>query len=382
MATEKQALIEELEALLNQDIESIKDQVEVLKTRFYSSERSEEEEARFKELIGIYRDKKAVLTAAMAEQMAQNLKHKQEIIDQLKELATRANADVMDDLNKVRALQEEWKQIGPVAADKVGALTKEYNVYLEQFYDLVRINIELRDHDLKRNLELKQALIEQAVALQEHKSIVEANRQLQLLHEQWQQIGPVSREVREEIWAKFKEASTIINRKHQQYYDELHQQEEANLAKKQELIARVQTLVGEQTERTNKEWNEIAEQIQAIQAEWRTIGFAPRKQNTAIYEQFRALIDNFFAQKREGVKSNIEAAKQRHQEYLERQAERERKHAEWEARQAERAERQKQSQARAEERKAAEVAEAKRIAKMKPNEMWDAIADKWKVTKK
>lgn len=382
MSTEKQALIDELESLLSQDVEMIKDQVESIKTRFYSSERLAEEEEKFKVLLVTYREKKAVVNAALQDEMNENLKKKQAILAELKKLADAATADVMDDLQKVRDLQTEWKAIGAIAADKVAQLNKEYSTVLEQFYDLVRINIELRDHDLKRNLELKTALCEAAEKLQESKSIIEANRQLQKLHEEWAAIGPVARELREGLWARFKEASTTINKKHQEHFDTLHQKEQENLEKKQDIIARLKEMVAPVEQRTNKEWDAIAEKIQGLQAEWKTIGFAPRKQNQAIYDEFRAIIDEFFATRREAVKANREAAKQRHQEWLERQAERERKHAEWEARQAERAERAKEHAERQKERQAAEAEEAKRIAKMKPNEMWDAIADKWKVTKK
>lgn len=380
--TDKQALIDELEALLNEDIESIKDQVESIKTRFYSSERLAEEEEKFKALLVTYREKKAVITEKLASELKANLARKEAIVAELKKLADAATADVMGDLQKVRDLQAEWKEIGAVPAEKVAQLNKDYSTALEQFYDLVRINFELRDHDLKRNLELKTAIIEKAVALQANKSVIEANRMLQKLHEEWAEVGPVARELREEIWTKFKEASTIINKKHQEYFDALHQKEQENLEKKQALIARLKELVAGTEERTNKEWDALAEKVQALQAEWKTIGFAPRKFNQSIYDEFRAEIDAFFNTRREAVKANREAAKQRHQEYLERQAERERKHAEWEQRQAERAERAKEHAERAKERAAAEAAEAKRIAKMKPTEMWEAIADKWKVTKK
>ena len=214
----------------------------------------------------------------------------------MKELANPETADVMADLKKMRDLQAEWKTIGQVPAPKVQELWRQYNLYQEQFYDLVKINIELRDLDFKRNLELKTALCEKAEALDANPNIVEANRQLQQLHNEWSEIGPVARDQREALWERFKAASTIINKKHQAYFDALHQREEENLKKKQALIEQLKAIDFAKL-KSNKAWEEAAERVQAIQQEWRTIGFAPKKFNQTIYDEYRVLCEQFYKAK-------------------------------------------------------------------------------------
>ena len=173
---------------------------------------------------------------------------------------------------------------------------KKYQQYQEQFYDLVKINIELRDLDFKKNLEMKTLLCEAAEKLKENKNIVEASRALQQLHDEWAEIGPVARELREDLWNRFKEASSAINKKHQAYFDELHAKEAENLEKKQAIIAKIRE-IDYTNFKSNKQWEKAVEKIQALQAEWRTIGFAPKKQNQAIYDEYRAVCEEFFKAK-------------------------------------------------------------------------------------
>jgi chromosome segregation ATPase len=196
----------------------------------------------------------------------------------------------------MRELQAEWKTIGPVPATKTQEIWKNYQQYQERFYDLVKINIELRDLDFKKNLEMKTLLCEAAEKLQENPNIVEANRALQQLHDEWAEIGPVARELREDLWNRFKQASTVINKKHQAYFDEIHAKENENLEKKQALVDELKAMELKKL-KTSKQWEEATERVQAIQQEWRTIGFAPKKQNQTIYNEYRELCEAFFKAK-------------------------------------------------------------------------------------
>ena len=307
MANTRQEIIDELKQLLEQDpTATLKEQVDRLKTQFYTVTDNvvdgvEEEvnnlEEQFKELLSVYKAKRAEEAAAQAKEEAENLEKKQTILEQMKTMVEGADADdVMANLQKMRELQAAWKQIGAVPAPQVQPLRKAYQQYQEQFYDLVKINIELRDLDFKKNLELKTLLCEAAEKLQNNENIVEASRALQQLHDEWAEIGPVARELREDLWNRFKAASSIINKKHQAYFDELHQKEQENLEKKQAIIDQLKALEYADIKQ-NKLWDELTEKVQALQNEWRTIGFAPKKQNQAIYEEYRALCDAFFQAK-------------------------------------------------------------------------------------
>ena len=323
MANEKQQFVDELKALLQKDVAEVKEQVEQLKTQFYrqyhqdldaqkqaaeaaAAEAGEtlenwvpqvdETEQEFRALLAQYKEKKAELLKKTEEEQAQNLLRKENILAQMKEMADAETADVMDNLKKMRELQAEWKTIGPVPATKTQEIWKNYQQYQERFYDLVKINIELRDLDFKKNLEMKTLLCEAAEKLQENPNIVEANRALQQLHDEWAEIGPVARELREDLWNRFKQASSVINKKHQAHFDALHAQESENLEKKQALIDQLKGLDWAAI-KSNKQWDEATEKVQTIQQEWRTIGFAPKKQNQSIYEEYRQLCDAFFKAK-------------------------------------------------------------------------------------
>lgn len=323
MANDKQTLVEELKALLDQDVKEVKEQVEELKNKFYRQYHEEqaalkkaaeeaaaaagqalenwqpvldETEQVFREMLNTYKAKRAEVQKALDEEMQQNLLRKENIIAQMKEMAESETADVMDKMKRMRDLQTEWKTIGQVPATKTQEIWKQYNQYQEQFYDLVKINIELRDLDFKKNLELKTLLCEAAEKLKDNENVIEASRALQQLHDEWAEIGPVARELREELWNRFKEASTIINKKHQAFFDTLHAQEQENLQKKQVLIEQLKTLDWSKL-RSNKAWDDMNAKIQTIQEEWRKIGFAPKKQNQSIYDEYRAIVDSFYQAK-------------------------------------------------------------------------------------
>ena len=323
MANEKQQFVDELKELLQKNVAEVKEQVEVLKTQFYRQYHQELEaqkkaameaaeaagevlenwlpsidelEQEFRELLAQYKQRRAELQKQIEEEQAQNLLRKENILAQMKEMADAETADVMDNLKKMRELQAEWKTIGPVPATKTQDIWKNYQQYQERFYDLVKINIELRDLDFKKNLEMKTLLCEAAEKLQENPNIVEASRALQQLHDEWAEIGPVARELREDLWNRFKQASSVINKKHQAYFDEIHAKENENLEKKQALIEQIKALDINKL-KSNKQWDDATEKVQAIQQEWRTIGFAPKKQNQAIYNEYRDLCEAFFKAK-------------------------------------------------------------------------------------
>lgn len=311
MSEQRQQLVEELKALLAQDTLPEKEQVEHLKTQFYRQEPEgenadeqaeepvvDETEEQFKALLSEYKAKRAEIAAKQAAEQVGNYDRKKHILSQMQTLAEGETDGVMANLQRMRELQAEWKTIGAVPAEKVQEVRKAYQQYQEQFYDLVKINIELRDLDFKKNLEMKTLLCEAAERLQENPNIVEANRALQQLHEEWAEIGPVARELREELWNRFKEASTIINKKHQAYFDELHAKEQENLAKKQAILEQIKQLneaaQNEEAKFSTKQWDEATGKIQALQAEWRTIGFAPKKYNQSIYDAYREECNRFY----------------------------------------------------------------------------------------
>jgi len=335
MANTRQEIIDELKALLEQNESATKEQVDHLKTQFYTiaddvEEQVNQHEEQFKELLAIYKAKRAEEAAAQAKEEKENLARKRAILDEMQQMVEGANADgVMANLQKMRELQAEWKKIGVVPATETQAIRKAYQQYQEQFYDLVKINIELRDLDFKKNLELKTLLCEAAEKLQNNENIVEASRALQQLHDEWTEIGPVARELREDLWNRFKAASTVINKKHQAYFDELHNREKANLEAKQAIIEQMKAInepIVNGEPWNAKQWEEATAKVQELQNAWRKIGFAPKKNNQSIYEEYRAECDRFFATKKEffvELRERRKEREQRHKEYLERQKARE-----------------------------------------------------------
>ena len=337
MANNREEIIEELKALLTQDVTAVKDQVDHLKTQFYraaneavdqladavddAAEAKDQLEEQFKELLAEYKTKRAAVAAQEAEEQQANLARKQAILDEMAKMVESNDAEVaMANLQRMRELQAEWKSIGAVPATKTQELRKAYQQYQEQFYDLVKINIELRDLDFKKNLELKTLLCEAAERLQNNDNIVEASRALQQLHDEWAEIGPVARELREDLWNRFKTASSVINKKHQAYFDQLHAREQENLEAKRAIIAQLKELnaaLEDDIKASVREWEEWTEKVQTLQNEWRKIGFAPKKFNQSIYDEYRAECDRFFKAKTEFFHSLRERRKEREQKYKE-----------------------------------------------------------------
>ena len=252
-------------------------------------------EEKFKEQLAVFRKKKAELTAELEKEKEKNLEAKKAILEKLKVLIE-SQDDFYKVYNEFRKLQQEWKEIKQVPQAAVNDLWKDYQLYTEKFYDLLKINNEMRDYDFKKNLELKQALIEAVERLAEEKDIISAFYQLQNLHQEWREIGPVAREIREEIWARFKGASSVINKRHQDHFDSLRETEQKNLEDKTALCEAMEAI--DYSKLTNfKEWDEQNKIVLGYQDKWKTIGFAPKKANVKIFERFRAACDTFFSKK-------------------------------------------------------------------------------------
>ena len=256
---------------------------------------ADDAETRFKTLYNIYRTKRDEATALSDKEKEDNYKAKLAVIEELKQLV-----DAEEALNttfaKFHELQARWRNIGQVPQARVSDLYETYNLHIENFYDYVKINKELRDLDWKRNFEAKSALCEQAEALVEATVIVEAFHKLQKLHEEWREIGPVAMEHKEALWNRFKNASTIINRRHQEHFESIKAEQVSNFERKSALCEEIEKIVAE-APTSHKAWNKVSERVQAIQAEWRTIGFAPKKDNNKVYDRFRAACDKFFEAK-------------------------------------------------------------------------------------
>ena len=266
-----------------------------------------ENEQRFKELFAIYRDKRDKHIAEMEADKEQNLKVKLQIIEELKELVN-SDETMTTTFTRFRELQTRWKETGLVPQANVKDLWETYNLHVENFYNFIKINKELRDLDLKKNYEIKISLCEQAEALTLDNQIVESFRKLQKLHDEWRETGPVAIEYKETLWERFKEASSRINKRHQEYFESIKAEQTKNLALKSELCEKVEAFT-EQPTLSRKEWNKLSEELLEVQKIWKTIGYAPKKDNNRIYERFRAACDKFFERKREfyaGVKSEME----------------------------------------------------------------------------
>ena len=276
----------------------------------YKSE-IDEAEVRFKELYNIYRTKRDEASAISDKEKEANYNAKLAIIEELKQLVDSEEA-LNTTFAKFHDLQARWRNIGQVAQSRVSDLYETYNLHVENFYDYVKINKELRDLDWKRNLEAKSALCEQAEALTEATAIVEAFHKLQKLHDEWREIGPVAMEHKESLWERFKAASTIINRRHQEHFEAIKSEQINNFERKSALCDEIEKMIAE-APTSHKAWNKASERLMAIQAEWRTIGFAPKKDNNKVYDRFRAACDKFFeakhafyAEAKEDMTKNLE----------------------------------------------------------------------------
>ena len=252
----------------------------------------DETEQTFKAEMSVIKEKRQKAFLAMEEEKQANLKRKQEIIARIKSLA-----DSPEEANKAyqefKTLQAEWKEVKAVPAENATDLWKNYQLCVEQFYDLLKQNIEAREYDFKKNLEMKTAICETAEKLAEEEDVISAFHQIQELHNQFREIGPVAKELREEIWTRFKQANSVVNRRHAAHFDAIRAQEEENLAKKETLCQKVEEIIAVVAS-TSSEWEEKTKQIIALQTEWKTIGFAPQKMNVKIFERFRSACDTFF----------------------------------------------------------------------------------------
>jgi len=334
----REQIVERLGIIVDLPVkEQVKAEIDALKQSFYKQKRAEIEvvkkafienggeeaefvapedslEESFKEKLQASREKRASLAAEGEKVKEENLKAKQAIIEELKSLIE-SQDDFYKVYNEFRRLQQQWKDIKQVPQASVNELWKSYQHYSEKFYDLLKINNEMRDYDFKKNLELKIALCEASERLDEESDVVSAFYQLQNLHQEWREIGPVAKEQREEIWSRFKKASTVVNKKHQDHFEGLRALEQRNLDEK--------TAICEEMEATDytklaafKDWDEQNKKVLELQEKWKTVGFAPKKSNVKIFERFRASCDVFFQKKsdfykgiKEGMESNYEKKK-------------------------------------------------------------------------
>ena len=319
----KADVLDRLKEIVSEGETPRKDELDMLKTIFYKfhiAEREaklkeyldaggdpekyqvtpDEDENVFKAEMAVIKERRQKAFQQTEAEKQENLKKKLDIIEQIKAIATSP-----DEANKsyqtFKALQQQWRDIKAVPAEKANELWRNYQLYVEQFYDLLKLNIEAREYDFKKNLEMKTKLCEAAEKLAEEPDVVSAFQQLQELHQQYREIGPVSKELREETWARFKAASTVVNKRHQQHFESLRAQEDENLAKKTALCEKVEAIAQEENKGA-ADWEKHTKQIIEIQNEWKTIGFAPQKMNVKIFERFRAACDSFFSRKAEYFK--------------------------------------------------------------------------------
>ena len=262
---------------------------------------ADELEAQFKDIMSSIKEKRNAIKAEEEQKKLENLEKKLAIIERMKELA-----DSPEEANKAypefKQLQSEWNEIKNVPADKVNELWKNYQLQNEKFYDLLKLNNEFREYDFKKNLEIKLHLCETAEKLAEEEDVISAFHQLQKLHQEFRETGPVAQEQREEIWNRFKAASSIVNRRHQQHFEEIKEREQRNLDEKTVICEIVEAMEYEKMT-SFQDWQNRTEEVLALQARWKTIGFAPQKANSKIFERFRAACDEFFRRKAEHFKS-------------------------------------------------------------------------------
>lgn len=320
----KQEVVERLKEIAASDEAPVKDEIDLLKTVFYKLHIAEREarlkeyidgggnpetyqvvpdqdEETFKAQMAVIREKRAQIMQQQEAEKQANLEKKLEIIEKIKAMATSPD-EAGKSYNEFKDLQQQWKDIKNVPADKANELWRNYQLYVEQFYDLLKLNSEAREYDFKKNLEMKTKLCEAAEKLADEEDVISAFHQLQELHQQYREIGPVAKELREEVWARFKAASTVINKRHQQHFEDLRAKEEENLARKTALCEKVEEL-GKAENKGAADWEKRSKEIIDIQNEWKTIGFAPQKMNVKIFERFRAACDDFFGRKAEYFKA-------------------------------------------------------------------------------
>ena len=314
----KKEVLDRIKEIAHGDENPQKEEIDYLKTSFYKlhiAEREanlkayidgggdpeayqitpDEDEEVFKAEMGIIKEKRAKLFKEQEAEKLANLEKKLVIIEKIKSMIT-SPEEANKAYQEFKALQTEWREIKNVPAEKANELWRNYQLYVEQFYDLLKLNSEAREYDFKKNFGLKTKLCEAAEKLAEEPDVISAFHQLQKLHAEYREIGPVAKEQREEIWNRFKAASTIINKRHQQHFEDVRAKEEENLARKTELCEKVEAIAAQENKGSG-DWEKHTKEIIDIQAEWKTIGFAPQKMNVKIFERFRAACDDFFGRK-------------------------------------------------------------------------------------
>lgn len=324
----KKEVVERLKEIAASDENPDKDEIDLLKTVFYKlhiTEREarmkeyidgggdpeayqimpDEDEETFKQQMAIVREKRARIFQQQEAEKQANLEKKLEIIEKIKAMATSPD-EANKSYNEFKELQQQWKDIKNVPADRASELWRNYQLYVEQFYDLLKLNSEAREYDFKKNLETKTKLCEAAEKLADEEDVISAFHQLKDLHQQYRETGPVAKELREQIWTRFKAASTVINKRHQQHFEDLRSKEEENLTLKTALCEKVEE-ISKQENKTASDWEKRSKEIIDIQNQWKTIGFAPQKMNVKIFERFRAACDDFFGRKSEFFKEMKQA---------------------------------------------------------------------------
>ncbi len=320
----KQEVLERVKEIAHSEEAPNKEELDHLKTMFYKIHLAERDtqmkeylagggdpekyvllpddaEEAFKAEMQIIKEKRAKIFLQQEEEKQENLAKKLEIIEKIKAMTT-SPEEANKSYQEFKALQQEWKEIKAIPADKATEVWKNYQLYVEQFYDLLKLNNEAREYDFKKNLEAKTQLCEAAEKLADEPDIISAFHKLQDLHQEYREIGPVAKDLREEIWNRFKNASTVINKKHQQHFEDIRKKEEENLAKKTTLCEQVEA-INQQERKQTSDWEDATKKVIEIQGEWKKIGFAPQKMNVKIFERFRIANDEFFSTKAEFFKS-------------------------------------------------------------------------------
>ncbi len=319
----KQEVLERVKEMAQSDETPQKEEIDLLKTVFYKLHAAERDaqikaylaeggdpekyvlvpddtEDAFKAGMQVIKEKRAKIFLEQEAEKQANLAHKLDIIEKIKTLAT-SPEEANQSYQEFKTLQQEWKEIKAVPADKANELWRNYQLYVEQFYDMLKLNSEAREYDFRKNLEAKTKLCEAAEKLDEEKDVISAFHQLQELHQEYREIGPVAKELRESIWARFKAASAVINKKHQQHFEQLRAKEEENLSLKTALCEKVEA-INQQVRKLATEWENASKEVIELQNEWKKIGFAPQKMNVKIFERFRIANDKFFSSKAEYFK--------------------------------------------------------------------------------
>lgn len=320
----KEEILAQLSQLVESSAETSRSEVEALKQAYYKIRRSETEEQKktfvenggeekdftapedetenkIKELLATYKERRAAALAEEEKVKAANYALKLQLIEQLKAL-TESQEDFNKLYNDFKEIQQKWKEIKAVPQEHVNELWKNYQIYSEKFYDIIKINNQFRDYDFKKNLELKTALCETVEKLETEPDVISAFHQLQKLHQQWREIGPVAKELREELWTRFKTASTVINKRHQEHFEKLKAKEQENLEAKTAICEQIEN-IDFSVLKTFKDWEEKNKEVIGLQEKWKTIGFAPKKFNVKIFERFRAASDVYFGKKSEFYKA-------------------------------------------------------------------------------